>query len=61
MIHHETQKLLDYPDTYGKKAALSYYNWDSLDKVEECMVSPQIIEMARLIDKKMGEVNVITK
>jgi len=50
-IHPETQKLLDYPDTAGKKAAMDHYNWMALDKVQEVMAAPRIIELAKTIDK----------
>lgn len=49
-IHPETQKVVDYPDTQGKKIALDHYNWNNLDKVEEVFVARKIIELAKKID-----------
>lgn len=50
MIHPETQKLLDYPNTEGKRIAMQYFNWQSLDKVQECYIAAQVIAMAKSID-----------
>ena len=53
MIHPTTQKLLDYPNTAGKKIAMEHYNWRALDKVQEVMLAPQIIELSKTIDKTL--------
>jgi hypothetical protein len=50
MIHPETQKVIDYPNTKGKKIALEHFNWQSLDKVQECMLAAQVIALAKKID-----------
>ena len=36
-MHHEVKKLVEIPDTVGKKVAMKQFNWDSLDEVQECM------------------------
>jgi len=50
MIHPEVQKVIDYPDTSGKRIALQQYNWQSLTKYEEVSYASRIIELARMID-----------
>lgn len=51
MIHPETQTVLDYPNTAGKRAALAHYNWQNLDKVNQVMMSSSVIALAKSIDK----------
>lgn len=51
MIHPETQKVLDYPNTAGKRAALAHYNWQDLDKVNEVMMAASVLTLAKTIDK----------
>jgi hypothetical protein len=50
VIHPETQKVLDYPDTKGKRVALLYYDWQRLDKTEEVIAAPNLLRLAKLID-----------
>ena len=50
MIHPETQKVVDYPNTKGKSVALDHYKWNSLDKVQEVIVAKKVIELAKKID-----------
>lgn len=52
MIHPEVRKLLDYPNTVGKRTALSIFKWNSLDKVEEVMCAARVIQLAQEIDKE---------
>ena len=52
MIHPETQKVIDYPNTVGKRAAMSHYNWKNIEKVQEVMVASSLISLAKTIDKQ---------
>jgi hypothetical protein len=51
MIHPETQKLLNYPSTKGKRFAMEEYNWQNLTKVEEARCADEIVRLAKRIDK----------
>lgn len=52
-IHPQTMKVVNYPETIGKKIALKYFNWMKLDKVEESYVANRLLALAELIDSEI--------
>ena len=58
-IHPEAQRVLDYPETVGKKVAMQYFQWLSLDRVEEVRMADSIIGLAKLIDDTYAEQNIV--
>ena len=53
MVHLDTRKVLLYPDTIGKRTAMSFFKWDKLTKDEEIMRSADIVKMAKKIDNEV--------
>lgn len=51
-IHAATQKVIDYPDTLGKRSALKHFHWNSLDKTEEVVISYRLLDLAATIDSE---------
>jgi len=54
-IHPETQRVLDYKDSVGKRVAMKYFNWDVLDRVEEAYHAAGIIVLAKMIDEEISK------
>jgi len=52
-IHPETKKVVDYPNTIGKRVALKWFSWQSLDKVQESIVAYKVIALVKLIDEEI--------
>lgn len=53
-IHPETMKVINLPDTVGKRVALKHFDWQSLDKISEVMLASSIISMAKTIDDQLS-------
>lgn len=54
-IHIETQKVINYKDSLGKRVALKYFQWNKLDKTQEVIIANKLISLAELIDNETTE------
>lgn len=52
------QQVLDHQLTTGKRVALKFYHWQSLDKVEEVMVAPAMLRLMSLVDAEIFKAGV---
>lgn len=54
MTTTETQKVHNYPLTAGKKLALEYFYWRSLEASTAEICAPSLLRLAMLIDDKIN-------